>query len=302
MEGKPMKKLLTLPILILGFTVTTPLLGQESPEAVYQKWVEASRAGDIQGLLALSSAEKVKEFHEEYPSPQQQEEIRSLMKAMAPITYQVNKSVPSKDGGKTSLFLDATALDFFSLSDPKAKPQRETIEVRLVKENNQWKVDKQCMGKEGCGKEPEWAPLKYGSNRNLGPGATVQVVKGKPTPFKGAPVKNEAFAVDLIFTLPETGPSLSYFLHRSPNFAEFFVEMDGQKITPLARIESFPTSSSEEKPELQVLEDNYSYSRSTNFTGLGTLSLLFDLPKGNREKTLYITVTYGENKHNFSVK
>jgi hypothetical protein len=286
------------------FLSPAALRAQDSPEAAYQKWVEASRAEDIPGLLSVSSAAKVKEFHQEYSSPAQQAEIRNLMKAMAPLNYKITKTVPSKDGNKTSLFMDATARDFFTLNDPKAKPEKEHVEVRLVKENGQWKVDKQCMGKDGCGVEPEWISAGYGKTLSLGSGAILKVSRGRPSNFKGVSAKGEPLAVDLIFTLPEDGKTLSYFLHRSPSFAEFYVERGGERITPIARIEDYPSMMKDEKrqPEQNALEESYSYSTSRSFSGQGTLSLLFDLPKGSGGQILYVTVSYGENKYSFAVK
>ena len=283
--------------------IPVSLQAQESPEAVYQKWVEYSRAGDIQGLLSISSADKVKEFHEDYPSPEKQEEIRKLMKVMAPTQYKINKTVLSPDGNKASLFMDMTAVDFFKLQDPK--PEKEKAQVLLVKEKGQWKIDQQCVGPDGCGKEPEWTSASYGKPLTLGPGATLKVVRGSAGKFKGIPVKGDAFAVDFIFTMPENGETLSYFLHRNPSFADFDVSIGGKKITPVARLEDLPNSLSNDdgKPEIQVLEEDYSYSRSTNFNGQGTLSLLFDLPKGDKgDRVVHLTVSYGEKKYSFEVK
>lgn len=293
-------------LVFFSWLLGTPslLFAQDTPEAIYQKWVEASRAGNIQALLAVSSAQKAKEFHQEYSRPEQQEEIRRFMKLMAPISYKLTKTVPSKDGNKASLFMDAIARDFFSLNDPSAKPQKENVEVRMVKENGQWKVDKQCMGKDGCGVDPDWISASYGKTLNLGSGATLKIAKGKPSNFKGIPVSGEAMAVDLIFTLADSSQGISYFLHRSPNFAEFYVESGGEKITPIARIEDFPIMLTDGKrePELKILEENFSYSKSSTFTGEGTVSLLFDMPKGSKDRTLYLTVGYGEGKHSYSVK
>jgi hypothetical protein len=291
--------------LFLLFFLPAALQAQESPEAAYDQWVAASKAGDIPGLLAVSSPAKVKEFHQEFNSPQKQEEIRNLMKAMAPITYKVKKTIKAPDGNSASLFLDAIARDFFSLNDPKAKPEQENVEVRLVRENHQWKVDQQCVGKEGCGREPQWTSAAYGKNISLAKGASLKVLKGKPANFKGVPVKGEPLAVDLIFTLPEGGQTLSYFLHRNPAFADFYVGSGAKKITPIARMEDYPSMAKDEKPqpELKILEESTSYSSSHGFTGQGTLSLLFDLPKGYQgDKTLHLMVSYGETKSAFEVK
>src|SRR5262245_9112036 len=144
-------------IFLVLFGFPSPVLAQEGPEAVYQTWVEASRTGDIDRLLSISSAAKIKEYHNEVNTPEKREETKKLMKLLAPITYQVKKTEISKDGRKAVLLLDATARDFFSLGDPKAKPQHENVEVRLVKEEDKWKVDQHCMGPGGCGEKEDRA-------------------------------------------------------------------------------------------------------------------------------------------------
>ncbi len=292
-----------LPFLFLLFP--NSLWAGDSPEVIYQVWVEASRAGDIDRLLAVSSAAKVKEFHQEFSSPEKKEEIRKLMKVMAPKSYEVKKTEVSPDGNKASLFVDAIAMDFFSLNDPKAKPERETMEVRLVKEGGEWKVDKQCAGKDGCGKEPDWVGTSWGKVNGLSGGATLKIQKGAPSPFKDVKVKGQPFVVSLVFNLPEGASTLSYFLHRSPSFAEFFTWVDGEKITPLAIFEDFPPVLKEEsgKGELKTLEEGVSYSQNRLFKGQGTLSLLFDLPKNAKsQKELHLMVTYGEQQYPFEIR
>jgi hypothetical protein len=253
--------------------------------------------------LAVSSAAKVKEFHQEVTTPEQREEVRKLMKAMAPITYKVRKTEISKDGNKASLFVDATALDFFSMSDPKAKPQRENVEVRLVKEGDQWKVDKQCSGPDGCGKEPAWAVLSWGKTVAL-PDGSFKTVKGK-FDFPGVKVAGKPFVADLVFNFPETGSILFYFLHRSPNLADIYVKVGEEKFAPVAYAEDFPPTFADDKGgrEVKVLEQDYSYSRNRNFKGGGTVSLLFDLPKEAKgTPTFYLQFKYAEKEYAFEVK
>ncbi len=295
--------LASLALLSACLAFTPAIQAQNTPESAYADWVAASKAGDLDKVLALSSKEKVDEYNKEFNSPEKQAEIKNLMKLMAPISYKVKQTDLSKDGGKASLKVDAVARDFFSLNDPKAKPQKEKVEVRLVKEGGAWKVDKQCMGPDGCGKEPDWAQGAWGKTLPLAKGATVKAVPGKAANFGGAKAKGKAYAVDLVFTLPENGPSLSYFLHRSPTFAEFYVMVQGETLTPIARREEFPSSFSEGKAEIQVLEEGTSYSRSTGFTGTGTLSLLFDIPKELQgEKLLRFIVTVDDQKYPFEIR
>ncbi|MFO1463345.1 MAG: hypothetical protein U1F66_06175 [bacterium] len=286
---------------LLAFSI--PLQAQNTPEAAYAEWVAASKAGDLDKMLALSSKEKVDDFNKDITTPEKKAEIREIAKLMAPIKYQVKKSELSKGGNKATLQLDALARDFFSLNDPKAKPQQENIEVKLVKEGGVWKVDKQCSGKDGCGKEPDWVQGAWGKPLSLPKGATVKVVPGKTGNFGGAKAKGKAYAVDLIFTLPQNGPSLSYFLHRSPTFAEFYLMSQGETLTPIARREDFPGGFGEGGPDIKVLEENTSYSRSTGFTGTGTLSLLFDIPKELQgDKLFRFIVTVDDEKYPFEIR
>lgn len=273
----------------------------DGPEVIYQVWVEASRAGNIEKLLEVSSLAKVKEFHQEFTTPEKQEEIRKLMKIMAPITYKINKTEISPDGKKASLFLDATARDFFTLNDPKAKPEKENMEVRLVKEGDLWKIDQQCNGKDGCGKEPEWQQASFGKPISFAKQASLKVSPAQHPEFKTMKLNGQAYSLDFVFTFPENS-SLFYFLHRSPTFAEFYLQVGETKISPIASLEIFPMDEGKAK-QAQVLEDGVSYSRSHQFSGKGTLSLLFDLPKEAKgAKDLRFIVTVNDQKSSFQIK
>lgn len=292
-------------LVLFALSLALPLGAQESPEAVYAKWVAASKAGDIQGLLAISSAAKVKEFNSEFMTPEQQAEIRKIMKAMAPINYKIKDVKTSADGNKTSLFLDMTALDFFEMNDPKAKPKKEFAEVRLLKEGGQWKIDQQCSGGDGCGKEPEWIQTSWGKSQALSNGATIKFVKGNKNAFPGIKMPAKPYAVAFTVEFPDGSETFSYFLHRSPTFADFYLSAGEEKLTPVARTEDFPNSLSSEdgKPNVKELEPDYSYSQNTNFKGKGSVTLLFDVstaPSG--DKPFYATVTYAGQKYSYEVK
>ena len=292
--------------LLLGIALQSPALAQENPEAVYKKWVEASKAGDVEALLAISSKPKVDEFHQEFTTPEKIAEIKKIMKLMAPISYKIQEQKISTDGNRATLKGQVVALDFFKMNDPKAKPEKDALEVKLVKEAGQWKIDKQCTGPGGCGQEPDWTEASWGKTLDLGGGATLKVIQGKPGVFKGVKTHGKAVAVELQITLSqEGGETFSYFLHRSESFAEFYLLNDGKKIAPVARLEEFLSASEGQgrEKDLKVLEDDTSYSRSTSFQGTGKLSLLFDLPKDVKGlPPFYLTVGYGEKKFSYEVK
>ncbi len=288
-------KLFILIFILFGASLPSASHAGDSPEVMYQVWIEASRAGDIDKMLSVSSAQKVKEFHQEFTTPEKREELKRLIKVMAPKSYKVRKSELSPEGTKASLWLDALALDFFSLNDPKAKPQKEEIEVRLVKEGGEWKIDQQCGGKGGCGKEPEWQQASFRKPIPLPKGASLKVAPGKASEFKSVALQGKPFVVDFAFSFPES-TNLAYFLHRSPNFAEFYILAGGQKIAPIAE-QQYRASDSTEEVKVEKLENDFSYSRSRTTSGQGSLTLLFDIPaeaKGSKE--LYFTVTVEEQK------
>jgi len=299
-----LSRLFPLALLVAGLAFPHNLIAQESPEAAYAKWVEVSKAGDVDGLLALSSEAKVKEFKEEVKTPEQRQEIQKIMKAMAPTSYKVTKTNLSADGKKASLWIDAMAMDFFSLNDPKAKPQKEVMEVRLFKEKGVWKIDQQCSSKDGCGKEPEWIQTGWGKVNPLANGVTLRFMKGKDSSFPGVTIQGKPFVAVMEITMPEASNTISYFIHRSPTFADFYLQSGDQKVTPIARSEAFPkvVASDPSGPEIKVLEDNTTYSQNRNFTGKGLVGLLFDQPKGSPSVPFYATVTYAEQKYSFEIR
>jgi SnoaL-like protein len=289
-------KILILIFLAL-FGLPSPVLAQDSPEAVYQAWVEASRAGDIDRLLTISSAAKVKEYHNEVNTPEKREEMKKIMKMMAPITYQVKKTEVSKEGRKAVLLVDATARDFFSLDDPKVKPQHENVEVRLVKEENQWKVDQHCMGSGGCGDKEERAEqASFGKKIPLKDGVSLTVQKGSGGPFASVKAGNP-FVVDLTFQGSQTNPMLNYALNPSPTFADFYVKVGDQKISPVAIIENPSTK------DVTVLQANTTYSRSKTLNEKTVLLILFDVPRDLKgPKTFWASFTVAEQNYTFEMK
>jgi len=301
-----MKKTSALLACLFSLAAVSPAFAQESPAAAYQKFVEASKASDIDAMLAISSKSMVNEFHKEFSNnPEKLAEMKKLVKVMAPISYKVRDTKVSKDGNSASLFVDAVAMDFFKLNDPKAKPEKENMEVRLVKEDGQWKIQKQCAGKDGCGVEPEWVDGSWGKDIPLSGGASLKAVKGGMAAFKETKVEGKAYPVQLLVTIPPNGDTFSYFLHRDPHFAEFYLMNGGQTITPIARQEEFVSASDGKgrEKDFELLKEDVSYSRSSNFTGTGTLSLLFDLPKDAKGDSIFrFIVTYGQNKYPIEIK
>ncbi|MCE9624005.1 MAG: nuclear transport factor 2 family protein [Deltaproteobacteria bacterium] len=295
------KLLLAFGLAVLGMA-SSPLHAQSTPESTYAEWVKASKVGDIDAMLALSSKSMVDEFNQDYAKPEKKAEIQKLMKLLAPVSYKIREQKISKDGNSASLLVDAVALDLFKMGDPKAKPEKENVEVKLVKEGGQWKMEKQCNGKDGCGKEPEWTPLAWGGTIKL-PDGTVKVTKGK-NDFQGSKVAGKAFAVDLTLNFPETGSTLSYFLHGNPNLSDNYAVVDGHRFGPIAFAEDYPPMSNEKGGrEVTVVEKDYSYSKNRNFQGKGTVSLLFDLPKDAKDSPVfYLQFTYGDKKYEYEVK
>ncbi|HKY62462.1 MAG TPA: hypothetical protein VJR29_03505 [bacterium] len=298
-----MRRLLSAGFLALALSLSSPLFAQNTPEAAYAQWVEVSKAGDVDGLLALSTAEKVKEYHRDVKTPEQKAEVQKLMKALAPKSYTVKSSEISKDGKKATLKIDAIALDFFSMGDPKAKPGPEKMKVTLVKEGGQWKVDQQSSGSFAEEEEAPGTPLAYGKSVAL-PDGSFKVLKGK-TSFAGAKVNGKPYAVDVIFNFPETGSTLFMFFHDSPNLADNYVKVGDEKVAPIAFAEDFPPVFSDDKGgrEVTVMEKSYSYSKNRNFKGTGGYSMLFDLPKDAKEApVLHLKFKYDDKDHVYEVR
>lgn len=298
-----MRRLFSASFVALALAISSPLLAQDSPEATFAKWVQVSKAGDLEGLLALSSAEKLKEFHQDIKTPEQKAEVQKMMKVLAPKSYTVKSSEVSKDGKKATLKIDAIALDFFSMGDPKAKPGPEKMKVTLLKEGGQWKIDQQSSGSFAEEEEVTGTPLAWGKSAAL-PDGSVKVVKAKAD-FPGVKVSGKAFAVDVIFTFPESGSTTFMFFHDSPNLADNLVKVGDEKIAPIAFAEDFPPVFSTEKGgrEVTVMEKNYSYSKNRNFKGTGKYSMLFDLPKDSKDApVLILKFKYDDKPYVYEVR
>lgn len=290
-------------LLLVLFVAPFSAAAQDSPEATYAKWVQVSKAGDVDGLLALSSAAKVKEFHSDITTPEKKAEVKKFMKALAPISYTVKSSEISKDGKKATLKIDAIALDFFSMDDPKAKPGPEKMKVTLLKEGGQWKIDQQSSGSLAEEEEIQGTPLAYGKSVPL-PDGSFKVLKGKAD-FAGAKVGGKPYAVDVVFEFPETGSTLFLFFHDSPNLADIYAKVGDEKVAPIAFAEDFPPVLSTDKGgrEVTVMEKNYSYSKNRNFKGVGKYSMLFDLPKDSKESpVLFLQFKYDDKKYVYEVR
>lgn len=297
-----MRRLFSASFVALAFFISAPLLAQDSPEAAFDKWVQVSKSGDVDALLGLSSAEKVKEFHQDIKTPEQRAEVQKMMKLLAPKSYTVKSSTVSKDGKKATLKIDAVALDFFSMSDPKAKPTAEKMKVTLVKEGGQWKIDQQSSGSLAEEEEVPGTPLAYGKSVAL-PDGSFKVLKGKAD-FNGAKVSGKAFAVDVVFNFPETGSTLFMFFHDSPNLADNYVKVGEEKYAPIAFAETFPPMFNEKGGrETTVMEKGMSYSKNRNFHGTGSYSMLFDLPKDAKEApVLHLQFKYDDKAQVYEVK
>src|SRR5262249_54518146 len=126
-------------------------------------------------------------------------------------------------------------------------------------------------------------------------GASLTVQKGSAGPF--ASVKaGKPFVVELTFQGSQNNPMLNYAVHPSPTFADFYMKVGDEKITPLAIIEDPETK------EVKVLEANTTYSRSKTLNEKTILSILFDTPKDLKgPKTFWASFTLAEQKYVFQV-
>ncbi|MFO1518693.1 MAG: hypothetical protein U1F57_03365 [bacterium] len=294
-------------LLIVLFACLSPSLGaEESPEALFQKWVSLAAKGDVDGVIALSSAAKRKEAQESMKTmPHAQ--MALMLKAMNPDSYKVLNQTVSKDQKKASLFIEGVVTDLFTLKGEKPKKVKEKAEIRLVKEDGQWKMDQQCWGMEGkCEKGEESAQsASWGKKIPLKGGATVTFLRGREKDFSNVKVQGKPAAVELVFEANQENPTLNYFLHKSPSFADFYYKLGDQKVPPTAVMEEKESASLHEAPkkEVKILEEGTSYSRSRTFSGKTSFSILFDLPKdATGPQSFWANFTVADQKYGFKLE
>jgi len=292
-----MKNSLPYFLAFLIFCYFHPAFAEDSPEAVFQKWNDASRQGNVDGVLDLSSARSRKEADDDLKMGMNRQAMVEILKAMAPDNVKILKQTTSPDGKKTSLFVEGSMQDFFTMKGGKPKKELEKGEVQMLKENGLWKLDKQCWGGDGrCEKEDKGERIAHGKKAPLKKGTSFWTQKGKAGDFSSVKLKGNPYVVDLHFQGSDENPTLSYMLHHSPSFADFYLKVGDQKVTPSAFIEDF------EKKEVKVMEASTSYSRSRSIQQTAIVSLLFDVAKDLKgTKTLWVKFTVAEQDYWFQV-
>jgi hypothetical protein len=265
-----MKTVILVFALILSFLPNA--FAEDSPAAVYQKFVEASRKGDVEGVIALSSAAKRKEAEDDMNKKHlTRETLIGMIKFMAPESYKIISQTTSPDQNKTFLFVEGVVNELFTLKGEKPKKKTEKAEIVLLKENGEWKIDQHCWGTSGhCEKEVDAVKIGFGKITPLTAGTSFSVQKGKAGNFSSVPTKANPYVVDLIFQGSSENPVLSYMLHQSPKFADFYLKVGDQKITPTAFIQD---------KEVKVMDPDTSYSHSATLRDKIMVSILFDVPK-----------------------
>jgi hypothetical protein len=109
----------------LSLSFLPPAFAEDSPEVVFQKFVEASRKGNVEEVIALSSAAKRKEAAEDMKSEKMSRETWvGMIKFMAPENYKILSKTTSPDQKKTSLFVEGLVNELFSFKGKTEKDGR----------------------------------------------------------------------------------------------------------------------------------------------------------------------------------
>ena len=126
-------------VLAMSFTLTACGGGGSTPEEVAEKYIKASLNSDYGAMKKLSSeknrgsVEKDEESFKSKGIPPEKKEFVEKMKALTPKAAEQAKI--SEDGNSTTV--KVSLLD----KDGKKGESSFDIKVKLVKENDAWKVD-----------------------------------------------------------------------------------------------------------------------------------------------------------------
>lgn len=119
---------------IVLLVISAPLLANgDSPRAVYDLYIVAQRAGDVDGMAAFVTKAKVEQL-KAMPA-EQKVQIGEMMKMMAPTEYTV--ITEDVQGDTTTLTIKGRATDFSGV----VNEQEGT--ARFVKEDGAWKLAKE---------------------------------------------------------------------------------------------------------------------------------------------------------------
>jgi hypothetical protein len=158
---------------LLAF-LSCPAHAQETPEAVYAKYHQALRAGNVDEVKKYAIAANAAKMR---PIPAgERDAALALIRALLPQSYTVTGKEPGADGKSLTLRANGMGTNFFS-----EKPESTNGVITMLKEGNDWKVDK-----------PEWTSADQRGvtpEQSGKPSATLRIVP------QSAPRKPQAAAV-----------------------------------------------------------------------------------------------------------
>ena len=260
--------------LLMALTLLLPAsfaAAEDTPQQVFQRYVDAVTEKNLEKMLTTISAEKRKD------GPKTEAEKKSAMEFLyhqRPTQIKILEEKTDKNGKTASMKVEAMVAPFLTFDPKKTKPEKEKGLILFVKENGEWKIDEQKWG--DLAEEEKGEKASFGKKISLKSGASVTFQKGSAGAFSSVKTSGKASAVDVVFQRGEgeSSPMLNYVVHPSPTFADFYWKAEDKKVPPVAMIDDPDTRA------VKALEANTTYSRSRNIPEKKyVLSLLFDLPK-----------------------
>jgi len=144
--------------LMLFFGVLRPAWAEDSPEQVYQKWVEAVQKGNLKGVLDVSSKQIRDQAKVELKTDEDRETTVAFLRTSMPKNVKVLSKDISPDLAKATLVLEATKAN--PLAVKSSAEQLSKGEVHFVKEDGNWKIEDQSWAQEDVSKEKPAEPRK----------------------------------------------------------------------------------------------------------------------------------------------
>ncbi|MFP4497529.1 MAG: hypothetical protein ACLFQV_04900 [Vulcanimicrobiota bacterium] len=135
-----MKKITVLTLALVMFLgIALPAMAADTPEQVYAKINKAIHARDVDELMKHVS-EKSKQDLEKH-----KEDLPKMIKLIQVMTPEEYEIVDKQISGDTATLKLTAMMNFFGMGEPK--PAEGT--VKMVKEEGQWKLDKEDWKQKG---------------------------------------------------------------------------------------------------------------------------------------------------------
>jgi len=121
--------------------------------------------------------------------------------------------------------------------------------------------------------------IKAGEVVPLDESLSIKVSQSTTTEFPGVKLKGNPVVVTIELDAGKNSVTFLYKLHPVARSSEIFLVSGGEKLTPRAVIEDFPSFGTDNEKEVEVVDPKGGSSPITlEFEGKGSISLLFDVP------------------------